>query len=82
LSDESAHERRGSDANAPEAAATRRKFRRVVRTLFLSLKKTARQKQSPGKNNSQGKNKPHATKRAWGTLRATLHREIQNVSAS
>jgi hypothetical protein len=50
--------------------------------LFLSLKKTARQKQGPGKNNSQAKNKTQATERAWNTLRATLHREIQNVSAS
>jgi len=43
---------------------------------------------SPAKQNSQGKNKiqakgkTHAKKGVWGALRATLHGEMQNVSAS
>src|ERR1700722_16611853 len=69
-SGESAHERRGRDANAPEAAAARRKFRRVVRMLVLSLKKqqdknkaqektTAKQKTRPTLQNERGAPSAH-----------------------
>jgi hypothetical protein len=92
LSDESAHERRGSDANAPEAAATRRKFRRVVRTLFLSLKKpqdknkaqektTAKVKTSPTLQNERGAPSGQLYIVRYKTYRRHEERILENESA-